>query len=204
MATNWTVKGQYMEACTCDAICPCITLSDPTEGTCTGVVGWHIDEGRSGDVDLSGLNVAMALHSPGNMSAGNMTGELLIDERASEPQRDALTAIWGGQAGGHLAEIAQLFGEIVGVKSVPIEYESDGGRRGRLAIGELGEAAWEAIDTPGGNPVTVSNHPLAIAPGHEAVVGRASRARFDDLGIAFDVQGRQTMASPFDYSGSGP
>ncbi len=201
MAT-WNARGQYMEACTCDAICPCITLSDPTAGTCTGVVGWHIDEGRCDDVDLDGLNVALALHSPGNMSHGNMTGALLIDDRATLAQQEAITAIWGGHAGGHLGEIAQLFGKITGVRTVPIEFESDGRRKGRLVIGDIGEADWEAIAGPDGEAVTVSHHPLAIAPGQEAVVGRASRARFDDLGIRFDVQGRQAMTSPFDYAGS--
>ena len=202
MANSWSVKGQYMEACTCDAICPCITLSDPTTGTCTGVVGWHIEQGQSGGVDLAGLNVALALHSPGNMAAGNITGALLIDDRASESQHDLIASIWGGQAGGHLGEIAQLFGEIAGVKAVPITFESDGKRKGRIVIGDMGEATWEAIEGPGGAPVTVSNHPLAIAPGHSAIVARASRARFDDLGIRFDVEGRQAMMSPFEYSGS--
>ncbi|MBI3680386.1 MAG: DUF1326 domain-containing protein [Acidobacteria bacterium] len=38
--------------------CPCIFLSPPTEGDCTAVVGWHIDTGNLGAVDLAGLNVA--------------------------------------------------------------------------------------------------------------------------------------------------
>jgi len=42
-------------------------LSTPTEGDCTAVVGWHIDKGNLGAVDLTGLNVAMAVYTPGAM-----------------------------------------------------------------------------------------------------------------------------------------
>jgi hypothetical protein len=67
--TAWNLSGTYAEACTCAAACPCIMLSDPTEGTCTAIVGWHIDKGRFGDVALDGLNVAVGVHTPGNMAA---------------------------------------------------------------------------------------------------------------------------------------
>jgi hypothetical protein len=40
-----------------------------------------------------------------------------------------LTQIFSGQAGGHLAGLAPLIGEILGVKPAPIEYRSEGKRR---------------------------------------------------------------------------
>ena len=62
MATAaWNLSGMYAEACTCAAACPCIMLSDPTEGTCTAIVGWHIDKGQYGDIGLDGLNVAVGV-----------------------------------------------------------------------------------------------------------------------------------------------
>ena len=68
MAEPWKLDGQYLEACNCKAASyPCIFLSAPTEGDCTAVVGWHIDKGNLGAADLAGLNVAMAVYSPGTM-----------------------------------------------------------------------------------------------------------------------------------------
>ena len=87
MATAWTLSGTYAEACTCAAACPCIMLSDPTEGTCTAVVGWHIDSGRYGDVVLDGLNVAVGVYTPGNMAAKDWSAVLYLDERGTEAQR---------------------------------------------------------------------------------------------------------------------
>ena len=63
---TWSLKGTYFESCNCDTACPCLFLSNPTEGGCTALVGWHIYEGKDSEVPLAGLNVALAVHSPGN------------------------------------------------------------------------------------------------------------------------------------------
>ena len=199
MATAWNLNGMYAEACTCAAACPCIMLSDPTEGTCDAIVGWHIDKGRYGDVVLDGLNVAVGVHTPGNMAAKDWSAALYVDERATEAQRSALTLIFAGKAGGHPARIAEHIATVVGVEAVPIEFESDG-KRGRIKIGRVGEAEWQPIEGQGGGTVAVEGHPLAVSPGHPAVVGRASRARLNDHGIAFDVSGRQAMVARFSYA----
>jgi hypothetical protein len=34
----WKVEGAYVEACNCEAACPCIFLSPPTEGECNVLV----------------------------------------------------------------------------------------------------------------------------------------------------------------------
>ncbi len=47
---SWNLDGTYMETCNCATACPCIFLSDPTEGECGALVGWHIDHGKDGDV----------------------------------------------------------------------------------------------------------------------------------------------------------
>jgi len=44
---TWSVEGTYIEACNCEAACPCIFLSPPTEGECSIFVGWHIENGHS-------------------------------------------------------------------------------------------------------------------------------------------------------------
>ena len=47
---------------------------------------------------------------------------LYLDERANNDQKDALTKIFRGQAGGEFfGEILPLIGEILGIKSVSIE-----------------------------------------------------------------------------------
>jgi hypothetical protein len=49
---------------------------------------------------------------------------LYMDERATQEQKEAITKIYSEQAGGFFAAAANLIGEMLGVKSVPIElYE---------------------------------------------------------------------------------
>ncbi len=47
--------------------------------------------------------------------------------------------------------------------------------------------------------VTISNHPLTAVPGFPAVVARASRASYHDLGLALEVSGKNGFYSPFEY-----
>ena len=49
----WDVKGVYMEACNCEAMCPCVVGNAPTPGFCTALAGYHIETGRKDDVKCS-------------------------------------------------------------------------------------------------------------------------------------------------------
>src|SRR5258706_8324654 len=103
MPEKWKITGTYFEACTCDVACPCIFLSAPTNGDCTALAGWHIENGNFTNVNIDGLNVALALYSPGHMLEVKWRVALYIDETASEEQKTVLTQIFTGQAGGHMS-----------------------------------------------------------------------------------------------------
>jgi hypothetical protein len=117
MTNSWKIAGSYFEACNCDVACPCIFLSPPTSGDCTLLIAWHIDQGRFGQIDLDGLNAVLAVHSPGHMLEVKWKVALYVDERADQSQQHALTQIFSGQAGGPLAGMAPLIGEVLGVKT---------------------------------------------------------------------------------------
>src|SRR5260370_162833 len=120
MPISWKIAGSYFEACNCDLACPCVFLSPPTSGDCTVLLAWHIDQGCFGEVNLDGLNAVLAAHSPGHMLEVKWKVALYVDERANQGQQDALTQIFSGQGGGHLAGLAPLIGEVLGVKAAPI------------------------------------------------------------------------------------
>ena len=198
MAESWKVSGTYFEACNCAAACPCIFLSAPTEGNCTVILAWHIDQGKSGSASLNGLNVALLAHTPGHMMQTKWKVALYLDERASADQQKALGGIFSGQAGGHLAALAPLIGEVMGVKAVPIEYSANGKKRS-LRIPKIAEADIEALEGQGGALVTIQNHPFTAVPGQAAVVSTSKRLSISDYGIAVDVSGKNGFYSPFAY-----
>ncbi len=196
---NWSLKGNYFESCTCDLICPCITLQPPTTGTCTALLGWHIDEGNLDDTDLSNLDVAMFLEAPGLLTEGNFRVALYVDSSASEAQVQAISELYGGQHGGHLGVVASLVGEVVSVKQAPIDYQINGKTRS-LKVGDVGSSEVVEVEGADGGPVTVSNPPLAIAPGHDITISNTVKVTYNDNGISHE-HGPNTvsLASDFTY-----
>jgi hypothetical protein len=53
---------------------------------------------------------------------------LYIDDKASEQQKDALTKIYSGQVGGSLVPLLIML-EVMGIKSVSIDFAVEGKRR---------------------------------------------------------------------------
>src|SRR6267154_6850743 len=95
-------------------------------GVCDVPLIFHIESGSYGAVALDGLNVALAIHTPGPMAEGNWSVAAYIDERANEQQTEALGAIFTGAAGGPMAHFAPLIVKNLGVKKVPITYSVKG------------------------------------------------------------------------------
>ncbi|WP_126962300.1 DUF1326 domain-containing protein, partial [Xanthomonas arboricola] len=87
--TRWQLEGSYFETCNCEAACPCVFTSPPSEGDCTVLVAWHIERGQYGDVSLDGLNAALAVHAPGTMVATKWTAAAYFDALADEAQTAA-------------------------------------------------------------------------------------------------------------------
>ncbi len=202
MASNdWSLKGNYFESCTCDLICPCITLKPPTTGTCTALLGWHIDEGHLDGVSLNNLNVSMFLQAPGLLTEGNFKVALYIDEGASDEQAQAITELYGGEHGGHLGVVASLVGEVVSVKKMPIEYAVDGKQR-RLKVGDIAASVVNEVEGADGGPVIVSNPPLAIAPGHDITISNTEKVTYSDNGVEHEHEGTVSLASNFTYGPS--
>jgi len=198
MAESWNVNGTYFEACNCAVACPCIFFSAPTEGSCTIIAAWHVDKGNSGAVQLDGLNVALLATTPGHMMQTKWKVALYLDDKASEEQQKALGGIFSGQAGGHLAVLGPLIGEVMGVKAVPIEYSASGKQRS-LRIPHIAEADIEALEGQGGALVTIDNHPFSIVPGQAAVVATSRKLKYSDHGISIDISGKNGFYSPFAY-----
>lgn len=196
----WQLKGTYFETCNCAVACPCVMLSAPTEGECQVLVAWHVEQGKDGEVDLAGLNVAIAIHSPGHMLQTKWRAALYLDERASAAQKDALTRIFAGQAGGHPEVLASFIGDVLGVASVPIDYQA-AGRKRSLSIPKIADAEIEAIEGQGGGEVTISGHPLCVAPGQPAVVAKSKRLEYSDHQQTWSITERNGFYSPFAYQG---
>lgn len=197
--TQWNLSGTYFETCNCEAACPCVFASPPTQGDCTALVAWHVKKGTFGEVTLDGLNVALLVHAPGNMAETKWKVAAYVDDKASEAQKNGLLTIFSGQAGGHPAMLASFIGEFLGAKSVPMKYKGNGKGRS-LEIPGIADAEIEVVEGQGGNPITIDNHPICIAPGEPLTVARSKHFRLSDYGYDWKLSGRNGFISNFAYS----
>ena len=203
--TAWSIRGDYMETCNCTLVCPCITSSmtaPPTEGDCKAALTLHIEQGSKDGVALNDLSFIVMLHAPGPMAAGNITVGLIVDDRASQAQVDALTMIATGAAGGPMAALAPLVGRFAGVEKRPIVYAAKGLSRA-VHAGELVDQACEGLASPvaPGAAIMLDNvaHPVST----RVALAKATRSLFNAFGIAWnDATGtRNGHFAPFAWSG---
>lgn len=196
--TNWQLQGSYFETCNCETACPCVWLQEPSEGDCKLLVAWHIASGFLGSQRLDNLNVALACYAPGHMKDGNWQAALYIDERADDAQVDAITQIFSGQQGGHLAILMSFVGEVLGVQKVKIKYFEEGDRRS-LSIPGIAQAEIESIAGITGGQSTISNPPLCVVSSHPSVVAKSKHYEYTDFDKDWSFSERNGYYSAFNY-----
>ena len=103
--TKWRIAGEEAVACNCAWGCPCQFNASPTRGVCQASSLHEIREGNFGSVSLGGLRFVQILAWPGPLHEGNGTRLIVIDERATQDQREALVAMTTGKEGGTYFEI---------------------------------------------------------------------------------------------------
>lgn len=152
---EWYVEGEEFGSCNCSYGCPCQFEALPTHGNCRGFEVLRIRRGRFGDVDLSGLRVAMLYAWPGPIFEGKGELQAVIDERANAGQRKALETILHGKetkdAATHWWVFCAMSDTIHDTIYRPIEFEVDiEARRARVRIPGVLEATGSPIRPPHG------------------------------------------------------
>ena len=153
----YRVRAQSVEACSCAQGCNCYLGGIPNEGICEFVIGYDIQEGRFGDVDLAGVRAVVAAKYPNAIHEGHGHVVLFVDQAASPDQVSALVTILSGQAGGMPWEaIAATIEKFEGPILRPIQIEAKG-QRGHVRIAGAVEVATTPLRNPlaGGQEIEV-------------------------------------------------
>ncbi len=172
-------------------------------------MAYNIREGEYGDVRLDDLNVIAVLQIDGNFWTGeaDVIYGIFIDERADEPQREAIQMVFSGQAGGFPATVAELLGEGgLGIEYVPITFDvADDLAYWRAEIPGKVQASAEALSgptTPPGARVQLLNPPGSeTGPGQVCTWGKATTNQVDAYGFQWDWAGKSSKHIPFDWTG---
>ena len=202
---SWELSGTYLESCNCDAICPCRRVGGvlggrSTTGVCVGALSWQIERGHDGDLDVSGLAVALVFRYDDDEPGSPWVLTLHVDDRAGDEQRSALAEILLGRRGG--AHVQGL--PWVRKPSTVLAVESS-----RIELDHRSERAWlriaDRVTLRISRPVETDQTVTCIVPGH-AVPGTelvTELLQVDDLPFADEFVGNCAFAAPFAYAADG-
>ncbi|NYH25241.1 DUF1326 domain-containing protein [Paraburkholderia bryophila] len=195
---SYHLEGRLLEVCNCKVLCPCWIGEDPDNETCDTIVAWHIDQGTVEGVDVGGNTIAAVAHVPGNILQGNWTAAIFIGDQASPEQEAALLKVYTGQAGGPVADLAKLIGQVVSVERAPIRFTVVAGK-GELEIGTNYYAELEPYSGATGNQTTLSDTVFSTVPGAPVFVGKAPtyRSKNAALGIDLNIKNHNALQSTF-------
>ena len=206
MSSAWSIRGEYLEACSCAYLCPCATsnaTAPATEEFCRFAMTYRIDAGRFGTTDLAGVTFVVVGESKAVMAEGGWIVGLVVDERATEEQANAIVEIASGRAGGPMAAMAPLIADFRGVERHPIRFELAGHRRDVTIAGILEQSVEgvPSVSAPGqclalDNTFHPANRRLSLAT--------ALRNVIDCFGIRWvdDSNRRNGHFAPFAWGSS--
>ena len=185
---SWSLKGSYVETCSCELMCPCNLSMDhgATYDFCRVSLVFNIREGEIDGTDIGGLNVAAIADTPKVMTEGNWRLGVFVDERATDQQFEKLAQVFTGQLGGPMGGLGPLVGEMLGVERAAIEVRDDGlshsVRVGDMIDFEIEDVVPFGVET--GEPVRFSGmfHPVAS----NLTMAEAKRSRIKAFGIEFE------------------
>jgi hypothetical protein len=201
-SAGWSIAGSYLEACNCEAICPCRRIGGAaggrsTYGVCMGALSWAVREGRAGDLDLSGLGAVLVCRYDDDEPGSPWTFFLYVDERGSAPQREALADILTGRRGGDA------------LKHFPWDWKASrplGWRAARIEIDHAPGRGWFRaagdVEVRIRGPVEDQAPVTCVIPGHHrsGVEDYAELLRVETGPLSFTLSGRCAYESTFEYA----
>jgi hypothetical protein len=197
------MKADYVETCNCDFGCPCNFNGFPTYGFCRALILYHIQTGNYGDVKLDGLDVVTALSWPKAIHEGNGTAQLYVTKDSNQEQRQAVIAIFSGQAKGDgpFALFAPTFKYLLEPQFVDVNAKIDG-KKSSFSIPGVMDVQMESFI----NPVTGEEQDTKIQLPRGFIWKLAEAAktklmRISTRNLNFDDSGKNAFYSVVEFSG---
>src|SRR5438270_7517588 len=133
------------------------------------------------------------------MAEGNWQVALYIDDAADDEQNGAIQAIFTGSAGGVMASLAPLIGEVLGVRSASIRWQADGKRRSVQVDDVMALAVRAAPSINPDEEIWATNaHPFA--PERVAMAVGDEGSIYSDHGLRWDNSGKNAHYAPINWS----
>ena len=140
------LTGKYVEARTCDVYtAPCFANAEMNLAGKHAVMGWRVDQGAVDGVKLDGLSVVAVVAASdtlGLKQTGPAKALIIVDDKATGAQRDALVQLARREGG-------ELIKNVIAVNSAAIELtvgECKEGGCSSLIVGKVARIETRCVD----------------------------------------------------------
>jgi hypothetical protein len=190
---SFRIAGTYLEACNCDAICPCrridgVSVERSTHGICFGALSWSVEEGEAFGVPLSGTGAVMTYSYDDDEPDSPWTLVLYVDGP------DALGEILLGRFGGeHIRTLPWVRKPTTSVDM----------RSARIDFGDGEVRIGEAIRLRATTPFETDSSVSCIVPGHDRPGTELinDEVVVSDSPFEFELYGTCAFTRDFEYAG---
>jgi hypothetical protein len=194
---SWYTKGNWYEACAAEGHCSFYFGRDREE-SCKSFQVFQFEEGKLGDVDVSGVLAINVIDLYSNKAMDVMVkggeGGIYISDKTTEEQRKNLEIYFSKNLPGSV-----LLRKVLGVKYVDINLKQEGNTfHVTMPYGEMKQSFTPGLD--GKNPQRLVNSPF------EAVLSDLKICnthfwKYNDFGKNWDFVNRSGVVAKFDSKG---
>jgi len=190
---SFRIAGTYLEACNCDAICPCrridgVSVERSTHGICFGALSWNVKEGEAHGVALSGTGAVMTYSYDDDEARSPWTLVLYVDGPGE--LEEILLGRFGGE---HIRTLPWVRKPTTSVEV----------RGARIEFGEGDVRVGEAIRLRATTPFETESNISCIVPGHDRpgteLINDEVVVR--DSPFEFELHGTCAFTRDFEYTG---
>ena len=194
---SWSAKGIWYEACASEGHCSFYFGRD-RETPCKSFQLYQINEGKMGEVDVSGVLAIMVIDLYSNKAAELMAkggeGGLYISDKTTEEQRKYLEPYFVKNMAG-----SSILKKTLGVKYVNIEFKQEGNTyHVKMPHGEMKLSYTSGFD--GKNPQKLENSPFG-AFFSDIKICNTHFWNYNDFGRNWDFINRSGTIASFDGKG---
>jgi hypothetical protein len=207
---EWRVAGEWFDVCSCNTPCPCTYAQAPTGNHCEVMWAYRIKEGYYGATSMAGLKVVLLSSFDGNLwDGGKLDTGIFLDAAAGDEQRQALAAIFTGQAGGWMTQfVPEHVRSVRGVEFADISVEVDSKlEHWNVRVADKVDASGVPLSGPTSDPAKLlqSYNPPGseVGPTSDPVTwGKSVTGRWNAFGFDQNIPaGQASKHIPFDWHG---
>jgi hypothetical protein len=205
----WDMRGQLVETCSCNMLCPCWfgvkELMVMDEGWCASTLLFRIQQGNSDGVTLGGRTLVLGLDFPGpTLLDGNGTVRMYIDDSATAEQRRELEEIMQGKKGGPMEVVGGLVSRWLPTQATRIDVQEHNGSLS-ATVGNYGQIRSERLKNEAGQTMTMQNTGFVVAfqfDNQTADLAPSTGTRWSDPEMPRQFESKSGVVASFTWSGS--